>query len=286
MYPMDISPSKRRALGPIDSNTLNTSNSSHELSKSIISPSGLTQLDPGAMKRSLGDRGIINQRQECAPNQPVKRQRVSTGEDVHLIMTGEQDTTMDPCDGDYKSENDNDDDNYINGHDSCVGHQRSESPDEVSSMFDNSVVDTSQATTITEPDVEVSVRSPPESPRRQSSMSREEARQKAEKLRLRLGLASYKVRTGQMDVPLDQLKVRPLMDTTRPRKLKQPSLPPLPRWEEVPAECEDSGEEHQYRPTANELSTEPSCSRGDNLVQAHPPSAGTLLPEIQPTDTD
>ena len=34
--------------------------------------------------------------------------------------------------------------------------------------------------------------------------------QKAEVLRLRLSLASYKLKTGQADVPLDQLQVRPL----------------------------------------------------------------------------
>lgn len=38
--------------------------------------------------------------------------------------------------------------------------------------------------------------------------------QKAEILRLRLGLANYKVRTGQTDVPLELLQMRPLPGTT------------------------------------------------------------------------
>lgn len=38
--------------------------------------------------------------------------------------------------------------------------------------------------------------------------------QKAEILRLRLGLANYKLRTGQTDVPLEQLQVRPLPGMT------------------------------------------------------------------------
>jgi hypothetical protein len=74
------------------------------------------------------------------------------------------------------------------------------------SLFDTSVVDTSQATTLTEPDTEVMAPSPPR-PRRQN-LTREEARQKAEILRLRLGLAGYKLRTGQEDIPLERLQIR------------------------------------------------------------------------------
>ena len=39
-------------------------------------------------------------------------------------------------------------------------------------------------------------------------LTREQARRRAEVLRLRLGLAGYKVRTGQQDVPLERLQVR------------------------------------------------------------------------------
>ncbi|KAI1206545.1 uncharacterized protein F4807DRAFT_224045 [Annulohypoxylon truncatum] len=255
---MDISPSKRRALEPIDSNARNPGCLEHGTSKSTVSPDALNQLDCGAAKRPVDVPETTNQPQEYLLDQPAKRQRVSAGEDAEVITTQEQGKKVDSGDNyDYKSEvdngngngngNDNTNDDDINDRDLYVENRRPESPDEVS-MFDNSVIDTSQATTtITEPDAEVGVRSPPISPRRLPSMSREEARQKAEKLRLRLGLASYKVRTGQTDVPLDKLKVKPLMDASRSRQLEYPSLPPIPRREDVAAENEDNGEEHRYR---------------------------------------
>ncbi|KAG7138482.1 hypothetical protein HYQ46_008321 [Verticillium longisporum] len=41
-------------------------------------------------------------------------------------------------------------------------------------------------------------------------LTREQAREKAQILRLRLGLANYKLRTGQADVPLERLQRRPV----------------------------------------------------------------------------
>ncbi|KAK4038467.1 hypothetical protein C8A01DRAFT_37592 [Parachaetomium inaequale] len=89
---------------------------------------------------------------------------------------------------------------------------RSASPD-TPSVFDNSAVDNSQVTILTEPDVTgpapapVAAAAPPlPAPRARPTLTREQAREKAEILRLRLGLASYKVRTGQTDVPLDRLE--------------------------------------------------------------------------------
>ncbi|KAK4146334.1 uncharacterized protein C8A04DRAFT_25843 [Dichotomopilus funicola] len=90
---------------------------------------------------------------------------------------------------------------------------RSVSPD-ATSVFDNSIVDNSQATVITEPDIAslvpatapVPVTLPASLSR--PRMTREQARQKAEILRLRLGLASYKVRTNQTEVSLDALEAR------------------------------------------------------------------------------
>ncbi|KAK4242453.1 hypothetical protein C8A03DRAFT_29386 [Achaetomium macrosporum] len=97
-----------------------------------------------------------------------------------------------------------------------VTRGRSASPD-TSSLFDISAVDNSQATIVTEPDatapaaaapavVSAPLVAPPPAPRRR--LTREQAREKAEILRLRLGLASYKVRTGQTDVPLERLEAR------------------------------------------------------------------------------
>ncbi|KAJ2906785.1 hypothetical protein MKZ38_010776 [Zalerion maritima] len=76
---------------------------------------------------------------------------------------------------------------------------------------------------------------PAPAPRRGVLVGREETRRRVEKLRLRLGLASYKVRTGQTDLPLDRLAVvkQPARSLSRPRKrahttgtLVPPKLPP------------------------------------------------------------
>ncbi|KAL7819345.1 hypothetical protein V8C44DRAFT_317777 [Trichoderma aethiopicum] len=82
----------------------------------------------------------------------------------------------------------------------CVdGSTRSSSPSvETSSLFDSSTMTTT--TTTTEP-------TPATRPR---ALTREQAREKAEILRLRLGLAGYKLRTGQTSVPLSELKHKPL----------------------------------------------------------------------------
>ncbi|KAK5989939.1 hypothetical protein PT974_08202 [Cladobotryum mycophilum] len=85
---------------------------------------------------------------------------------------------------------------------------RSQSPD-TSSLFDLSG-DMSWATSMsTEPDATTTTASiaPITRPR---SLTREQAREKAEILRLRLGLASYKLRTGQTSIPLSQLQPKPL----------------------------------------------------------------------------
>ncbi|KAL7822148.1 hypothetical protein V8C26DRAFT_288833 [Trichoderma gracile] len=77
---------------------------------------------------------------------------------------------------------------------------RSSSPSvETSSVFDSSSMTTTTA--ITEP---------APSTTRPRTMTREQAREKAEILRLRLGLAGYKLRTGQTSVPLSQLQRKPL----------------------------------------------------------------------------
>ncbi|KAK1768651.1 hypothetical protein QBC33DRAFT_514231 [Phialemonium atrogriseum] len=99
---------------------------------------------------------------------------------------------------------------------------RSASP-AASSLFDSSGLDNTQATAMTDPDVDTAIPAitpavaalaalarPPTRPR----LTREEAKEKAEILRLRLGLANYKLRTGQTDVPLEQLQVRPLPGMT------------------------------------------------------------------------
>ncbi|OIW33960.1 hypothetical protein CONLIGDRAFT_677690 [Coniochaeta ligniaria NRRL 30616] len=108
---------------------------------------------------------------------------------------------------------------------SAPERRQSASP-EPSSLFDSSVIDTSQATTITEPDVigvtaaaaaAASTLGPIPRPATRPRLTREEAREKAEILKLRLGLASYKLRTGQTDIPLEQLE---LQSATRHRRVQ------------------------------------------------------------------
>lgn len=55
--------------------------------------------------------------------------------------------------------------------------------------------------------------------------------QKAQILRLRLGLANYKVRTGQMDVPLERLQMRPVQGQGQGSTLSAASRPTSARPE-------------------------------------------------------
>ncbi|KAL2886427.1 Whi5 like protein [Ceratocystis lukuohia] len=61
---------------------------------------------------------------------------------------------------------------------------------------------------------------------RSRTMSRQETRQKADALRLRLGLANYKLRTGQADVPLDKLQMRPCRLFRHSISFPNPRSPP------------------------------------------------------------
>ncbi|KAL7903169.1 hypothetical protein HDV63DRAFT_114133 [Trichoderma sp. SZMC 28014] len=99
----------------------------------------------------------------------------------------------------------------------CVdGAARSRSPSvETSSLFDTSAGDASWATAPTEPDTAADT---PLVATRHRAMTREQAREKAEILRLRLGLAGYKLRTGQTTIPLSELQRRPLPPSTTTRK--------------------------------------------------------------------
>ncbi|KAI1393225.1 uncharacterized protein F4822DRAFT_383988 [Hypoxylon trugodes] len=242
---MNSSPTKRRALAPMDANSRTPSTTS-KLQTSKPKPQVLStspiRSDHSATKRLLNQESSHDQHPSI---QPFKKRRVSIDEDVQSTPVGD-----DPVIEDSSHENE------IRSYD--ILRQRSDSPDEESSLFDNSAIDATQDTTITEPDVEVLARVPPvqaPAPGRQRAISREEARRKAETLRLRLGLASYKVRTGQTDVPLDQLKVKPLPgNNTRGRSgwyEEQPSLPPLPRityTREESEEREQDEEERHSRP--------------------------------------
>ncbi|KAK0763027.1 hypothetical protein N5P37_004010 [Trichoderma harzianum] len=99
----------------------------------------------------------------------------------------------------------------------CVdGATRSRSPSlETSSLFDSSAGDASW-TTATEPDAAAATTLLAAT--RPRALTREQAREKAEILRLRLGLAGYKLRTGQTSVPLSELQRKPLPPSTATRR--------------------------------------------------------------------
>ncbi|UKZ51536.1 hypothetical protein TrVGV298_005296 [Trichoderma virens] len=104
----------------------------------------------------------------------------------------------------------------------CVdGATRSRSPSlETSSLFDSSAGDASWTTT-TEPDIMAATTAATLlAGTRPRALTREQAREKAEILRLRLGLAGYKLRTGQTSVPLSELQRKPLppSNTTTTRR--------------------------------------------------------------------
>ncbi|KAI0429185.1 hypothetical protein F5Y09DRAFT_264701 [Xylaria sp. FL1042] len=186
------SPSKRRALAPLDANTRSP------LGPSRLSPSklGLPKLKMTSAASPVKSSPIkrpIEQGGDLETPGSAKKRRVSETKAEPLSPRNEKPLQKGVDD---------------------TPRPRSTSPEDLS-LFDNSTIENSQVTVISEPDVETTT-TPTVAPAvtenrpRQSSMTREEARQKAEILRLRLGLAGYKVKTNQTDVPLDKLQVRPL----------------------------------------------------------------------------
>ncbi|KAH9883896.1 hypothetical protein F4778DRAFT_764895, partial [Xylariomycetidae sp. FL2044] len=175
---MDSSPMKRRALAPLDANNRSptkVSPSPQRLKSGLSVPTATVGAGFGSAKRRLGDDDAqIHEAEQVAKKTRVQCQSSS----------------------------------WVDADESSSSRQRSHSPAD-SCVFDNSAVDTSQSTVVTEPDAEADGLSLPtqQGPRR--GLSREEAREKAEILRLRLGLASYKVRTGQADKPFAEVRRLP-----------------------------------------------------------------------------
>ncbi|KAG8357407.1 hypothetical protein FVEN_g4773 [Fusarium venenatum] len=123
----------------------------------------------------------------------------------------------------------------------CLGRDedasvRSASPD-VSSVFDTSANDASWATTTSDHDT---APAPTEQTTQQPTiLTRQQIRQRAETLRLRLSLANYKVRTGQTTVPLSELQQRPLpRESPRVVRVQSPVSPVAPAPAPVQEEAE------------------------------------------------
>ncbi|KAI1437772.1 hypothetical protein GGR50DRAFT_25547 [Xylaria sp. CBS 124048] len=221
-------PPKRRALASIDTNTRSP------LSAPRLSPSKANLTKPkmalGPSRVDLGNslkRPIEQESNREAPGSAAKKRRLSG---LGTMSLPPRDETPAPKDADNAT----------------TTRLRSTSPEDPS-VFDSSM-DNSNVTTITEPEAEAAaaatapIPAPAPAPApatvaieslpRPGHMTREEARRKAEILRLRLGLASYKVKTNQADVPLEKLQFRPLLGrvtkATRPPVVLLPPLPPLP----------------------------------------------------------
>ncbi|KAF7549428.1 hypothetical protein G7Z17_g6388 [Cylindrodendrum hubeiense] len=229
------SPTKRRALAPLDSNALGSPKSLFKDGKTMGGPLG----------------------------SPVK-----LAGDVRKRMF-EVDGAASPI-----------------GKKACLGRDedassRSDSPD-TSSLFDTSANDASWATTTTEPDSAPATaaaaleRIPFTRPR---ALTREQAREKAEILRLRLSLANYKVRTGQTSIPLDDLQRRPMprpnprvrVQSPRSSSDARPQSQPQPESQEYTEEEQD-----QQSPPAEDDDT-------DSLPADSIPSVVVSRPEPTPT---
>ncbi|KAI0527882.1 hypothetical protein F5B22DRAFT_640858 [Xylaria bambusicola] len=144
---------------------------------------GTTAIEPNTIKRPIEQDG------DREPSDPVKKRRLSGARTEPPSPQNEKPLQEEAAE---------------------APRPRSISPED-SSLFDNSTIENSQVTVISEPDIETTVApAATENRPRQGSMTREEARQKVEILRLRLGLASYKVKTNQTDVPLERLQKRPI----------------------------------------------------------------------------
>ncbi|KAJ6787662.1 hypothetical protein PWT90_08818 [Aphanocladium album] len=144
---------------------------------------------------------------------------------------------------------------------------RTHSPD-ASSVFDASGAE--DATWVTEPDVLVqmapvvaAVPRPPVLTREQAREGREneenankDVQQKVEILRLRLGLASYKLRTGQISIPLADLQARPL---------PAPGVA-APMVESTPESSQGNDDEQDDEEEREE----------EDVVAATPPAAATI----------
>ncbi|GKT47896.1 uncharacterized protein ColSpa_08077 [Colletotrichum spaethianum] len=159
----------------------------------------------------------------------------------------------------------------------------SASPD-TSSVFDNSTMDTSQENTtmLTEPDAEQAVRTLP-APRPRRLLTREEARQKARILRLKLGLANYKLQTGQENVPLDRLEVKPRpgqqQEITRERALPRVTVqPPSSRDGPLEKETEETSDTKQ-----RDRDPEPVTEAEKTTEQAE--AEKTALPRLETVET-
>ncbi|RSL56510.1 hypothetical protein CEP54_008795 [Fusarium duplospermum] len=205
------SPSKRRALAPLDSNAL--------APKTLFKPTASTSSGISPVKMAIEGRKRLLE-MESAASPAGKKACLGRDEDAS---------------------------------------ERSNSPD-VSSVFDTSANDASWATAATENDAaqaRTSTSAPASpAPTSRGTLTRQQVRQRAETLRLRLSLANYKLRTGQTAVPLAELQRRPLLP--RAIHVRSPTPPPAA----IAPEESDIGEKDR-RSSTDSQRTEVMPSEGE-----------------------
>lgn len=244
------SPVKRRVLAPLDANTSVSALLLSAAGKPVAAESKLPLSPPSsaiAKKRTLPETSMDDEPADSTT--PLKKTCLASGTSPTSLPRDtkqpEQQQTLQTQQGMHQAPTSASPAVAI----AAATSRPSLSP-ATSSVFDlSAMVDTSQATNITEPDVEV-----PRPANASGALTREQSRQvcsrakarnsraaisqdkeyaseltsllpphtqRAEILKLRLGLARYKVRTGQVDVPLEQLRVVPAATFQRQQAQQQ-----------------------------------------------------------------
>ncbi|CEJ81994.1 hypothetical protein VHEMI02088 [[Torrubiella] hemipterigena] len=219
------------------------------MDRSSVSPlkrrAALASLDANAMPHSASSPTSTKHRTLSASS-PTSKKRVSLGASPAPKKTCLADSTT------------------------ASARSRTNSPD-VSSVFDNasegSGEDSSWGTVATEP-ADVGAAMPVTlSVPRASVLTREQARERAEILRLRLGLASYKLRTGQTSVPLANLQAKPLP----PRGPGSVTSPLLSQGEDTSVVGSSQSDDHEQADDEDIVAatpSEPASSQANDSLPA------------------
>ncbi|KAL0932048.1 uncharacterized protein CTRU02_213001 [Colletotrichum truncatum] len=287
------SPAKRRALAPLDAN-VNAMSPAPKMHNKLTKPASPLRSpikSPLGLKRPLGavifdENSVVAKKKQCKePANPP----VSASEPVQALAAAAVTAVSTPAPASSQTEEEPDANEAQDEQQAQEEEQqpkmqdeeqqqqtprnRSASPD-TSSVFDNSAMDTSQNTTIiTEPDTEQVRTLPPPRPRR--LLTREEARQKARILRLKLGLANYKLQTGQENVPLEMLQMKPLPDHDTRRSMLPMVMIQPPSSRDGPPSRERVETREAIRQTDGETSDQ---------EEEQQPAEKTLLSNVSETD--
>ncbi|KAF6822275.1 hypothetical protein CMUS01_11148 [Colletotrichum musicola] len=290
------SPTKRRALAPLDANVnaMSPGPKLHNKSAMLGSPRKSPMKSPSGLKRSLDvaifDENSVVAKKQCqepvttapalvsvlklqpaAASAPAPTPAPAQTRRETIAKETPNDLPQQPKTDEQPESEVRDDDQQEK-----TPRNRSASPD-TSSVFDNSAMDTSQNTTmLTEPDLEQARTLPPPRPRR--VLTREEQRQRVRILRLKLGLANYKLQTGQEDVPLDRLEMKPLPG-------REGQTRALPRVTVQPPSSRDGPPEKESEETT-EPERRPSVAEAGDQEQEQLPADKAATPSAPEAESE